>query len=538
MTSPEHDASPQRSATRAPIDRPVRFQFDDSMEIADGHCYNISIGGMYVNADVSRGKGSLVRFELGLDDEAAIRGLAEVVWVRADTGGGRGPGMGLKFRFLEQRDRQMIFKLVSQHIKDRLSQRQAEEVVPEGVSPLDRIAPPAATDPPIADGSPAFGAPTVAVPPLEEPPEAVDFGFGTTSPDVEGSEPGVQGSLFDAPAKVPTFTDPPTFSSAPTSFAPPEPSFAPAEPPAEDPGPVSGAPSAFESPATEDSVRGTGAGLLPEVDDMLADGGGVDTAAVVDAMDGTSTGAGVSDQTLDAFDAAEAAGLPDGHYPGDDGAHFGHRPKSRRSGLVLALAATVLALAAGGYALWSSGVLVGAESADTESAAATASLDDAAQASESGDDAAPEPDGPAPADTGVDAGARDTQTAAAVRGGGPQRTGGASAFRRVRGISWSQAAGGVRIRVDTDGDVPRRRIEHFRLDGAKPRHVVKLFGAARYDKGAVPADGALVTQVRTGWHRKPDGGELHVVLDLADSGVRVTGVEPASGGLDITVARP
>lgn len=130
----------QRSATRAPVDKPIRLQFDDSLEVDEGHCINISIGGLYVHTGEPRPAGTLVRFELELDDEQSIRGLGEVAWQqRTDA---QGKGVGIKFRFLEQRDRQMIFKLVSQHIKARLERendgvmasRHAEPRAPEAAA--------------------------------------------------------------------------------------------------------------------------------------------------------------------------------------------------------------------------------------------------------------------------------------------------------------------------------------------------------------------------------------------------------------------
>ena len=125
MTTPEHDMTNQRSATRAPVGRPIKLQFDDSLDRIEGHCRNISIGGMFILVDSTRPPGSLVRFELLLEDDTAIRGLGEVVWMRPKSETSRlEGGLGLKFRFLEQRDRQRIFKLVSRHIKDRLSRRE------------------------------------------------------------------------------------------------------------------------------------------------------------------------------------------------------------------------------------------------------------------------------------------------------------------------------------------------------------------------------------------------------------------------------
>ncbi len=131
MTTQDQDPTAQRSATRAPVGKAIKLQFDDSMDVVEGLCENISIGGMFIQVASTRPQGSLVRFELQLDDSTAVRGLGEVVWMRAKTAGpGRTAGIGIKFRFLEQRDRQLIFKMVSQHIKQRLASQQAGRPAP------------------------------------------------------------------------------------------------------------------------------------------------------------------------------------------------------------------------------------------------------------------------------------------------------------------------------------------------------------------------------------------------------------------------
>ncbi len=157
MTNQEQDSNPHRSATRAPIGRPIKLQFDDSMDLLEGRCENLSIGGMFIIGESSRPAGSLVRFELLLEDNTAVRGLGEIVWMRpGNEGAGRQSGMGLKFRFLEQRDRQMIFKLVSQHIKARLANQHAagaELPVAAAPPPAESPPPPASVDEPPAAGS-------------------------------------------------------------------------------------------------------------------------------------------------------------------------------------------------------------------------------------------------------------------------------------------------------------------------------------------------------------------------------------------------
>lgn len=160
----------------------VKLQYDGVAEVVDGICRNVSIGGMHIVTDSPRPQGSRVHFELGVADELDIRGIGEVVWMRAESAGpGREPGMGVKFRFLEQRDRQIIFKIVSEHIKRRLEHKH-----PGAPAPPERPAP-AARRP--AAPEPAAPPPAIAAPPPEpdpstapEPPAAPDSFFSELPP--------------------------------------------------------------------------------------------------------------------------------------------------------------------------------------------------------------------------------------------------------------------------------------------------------------------------------------------------------------------
>lgn len=125
-------------------------------------CRNISIGGMLVGVEEPRAQGTLVRFDLEIEDGLSIRGLGEVIWMRPRNAE-REPEMGIKFRFLEQRDRQMILKLVSQHIKERLEKKHSTE---EAAPPTKAPSPPAGSPrvPPAAAASPAAALPGPSYP--------------------------------------------------------------------------------------------------------------------------------------------------------------------------------------------------------------------------------------------------------------------------------------------------------------------------------------------------------------------------------------
>ncbi len=203
-TNSKKDLAPQRSATRAPVGKTIKLQFDDSMDVVNGLCENISIGGMFIKVTDTRSQGSLVRFELQLDESTAVRGLGEVVWNR-NTGAaaGRDGGVGIKFRFLEQRDRQLIFKMVSQHIKDRLSKQQpAGGVEAPPVAPAHEPPPPVGKREPLgADFKEPEAAEVAALFDVEEEPptESAALPSATKAPDVPAAEAPFTEASFATP---------------------------------------------------------------------------------------------------------------------------------------------------------------------------------------------------------------------------------------------------------------------------------------------------------------------------------------------------
>lgn len=223
---------PRRAATRAPIGKKVRLQYDDSTEIVEGRCGNISIGGMYVSADDARPQGTLVRFELVLDDMQTVRGLGEVVWMRPESAGSvHAAGMGVKFRYLEQRDRQLIFKLVSQHIKERLTKPTAKSPPRPAPGPGPSLAPPPRIRglevPPSKDASavkPSAEAPTRPSPAPASEPQVPNPGpplagiVKATLPDLDDTAPSMKKS---APSAAPAAAGKsPRPASAPTAEKP------------------------------------------------------------------------------------------------------------------------------------------------------------------------------------------------------------------------------------------------------------------------------------------------------------------------------
>jgi uncharacterized protein (TIGR02266 family) len=99
----------------------------------------------------------------------------------------------------------------------------------------------------------------------------------------------------------------------------------------------------------------------------------------------------------------------------------------------------------------------------------------------------------------------------------------ASAIER---ITWEQTAGGTQVVLWGNGAISPAAYSHLRLGGNPPREVFKLSGMSRsHPSSRLVAGTRELLQVRTGYHPKPGGGELHVVLDLAGPGVEVAQVQ-------------
>ena len=539
MTRVKQDESRRRSATRAPVDRPIKLQFDDSMEVIEGLCSNVSIGGMFILFDNSRPPGSLVRFELEVPGNNAIRGLGEVVWTRAKSDlGGPEAGFGLKFRFLEQRDRQMIFKLVSQHIKERLTRSQPAE--PEGRE-TDPIGPSTTTAP--ADGRPdARTAPSIAVPPAPEAP--------SSPPSAAPATPASRRSTVDTSLRreaerdqplPPTATDvdldpavgetpiyelgleAPPMSPEPSLIAPPEAAEADpaAAPPASNAEAFSdpGAPAAQEWSTGAHLLDGAaeeGGGraarrefpILPVIVVLLAAGlagfylfqdeirGRSSEPDLPEAGQQAAAPAGQRD-TAAPDDSSVTTGLPPAAAPPLSGR--GDTPSAEPSDTSAAPPAAPLAVPP-----------AVPPTRAAQPPPTRAAQPPPARAVQPPPDKVPEPDKPAET----------------------------SSFSRLQDVSWSEVPGGMRIVLTADGAIPTGRYNYFRLEGDPPREVLRLIGVEKsFDKRNIPVGGSAVRQIRTGFHHKNGRDEIHVVIDLTGPQWRLTEVRNLGPRLELVLGR-
>jgi len=116
---------------------------------------------------------------------------------------------------------------------------------------------------------------------------------------------------------------------------------------------------------------------------------------------------------------------------------------------------------------------------------------------------------------------------------------GAAPATRVTDITWDTAGGGTVVTLGGDGAFESGRYRWFEMRGENPRVLVRLAGIeASYPRTSIDVGSEELTAIRVGFHQKPDGSELHVVLDLARPDVRVESVSPENGALVVRLSLP
>jgi len=111
------------------------------------------------------------------------------------------------------------------------------------------------------------------------------------------------------------------------------------------------------------------------------------------------------------------------------------------------------------------------------------------------------------------------------------------ALTALEKVTFEQAFGGTDIVLQGNGTIRPEAYDESRM-GDPPRELIRLFGIARaYPVAKVAVGTSEVKQVRMGFHEKPGGNELHVVIDLAGPGVKVTRIEAKDNQLRIHLQR-
>lgn len=109
---------------------------------------------------------------------------------------------------------------------------------------------------------------------------------------------------------------------------------------------------------------------------------------------------------------------------------------------------------------------------------------------------------------------------------------------RLRDISWQPEPGGLAITLQGDGVFEPGRFNRLRLE-SWPRELVRLTGIARaFPRSQIPVGTPEVEQIRIGYHRRPEGNQLHVVIDLASPEVTLERMEKEDNRLILHLVRP
>jgi len=107
-----------RDSRRVPLETRVQFKFDRFTGFISEFSANISPGGMFIRTRAPQPPGTVLDLEFRLGDGfELIKGTGEVVWNRTeDEGTDRPAGMGLRFLELSQGSKDLIYRIVDQHV--------------------------------------------------------------------------------------------------------------------------------------------------------------------------------------------------------------------------------------------------------------------------------------------------------------------------------------------------------------------------------------------------------------------------------------
>ncbi len=411
-----------RDSRRVPLETRVQFKFDRFSGFISEYSANISPGGLFLRTQEPQPPGTVLDLEFRLGDGyELIRGRGEVIWVRAeDEGTARPAGMGIRFLELSEGSRELIYRIVDEHVL-------------QGGTPFDVTQQP--PDP---------------VPPVSEVPEA-------------GPPPFPE--LFDRPAA---------------------------------PGPGEPEP-------------------VP------------DAASWLPALDEPAPGPPPSAEPFPELLAKPAPPAPSPMFATSFGSASVQRPPRRL--WPWALLAVVLALAGSAFLLrgriaeWT-GLGAAEEPPPVRSSTARP---------------APAPVSPPATRLPPAAGAGPRETSPPVSP--PPAPPPASApqgpvLTRLDRVTSERTAGGTDVLLWGNGEIPPESYKRSRLEGNPPRELIRLAGV----RGTQPQTRVVVgtpevLQVRTGYHPEAGNGELHVVLDLANPTVTVTGIEQEPHRLRIHLRR-
>jgi molecular chaperone DnaK len=453
-----------RDSHRVPLATRVQLSFERFTGFISEYSSNISPGGMFIRTRDPKPPGTVVTFELRLGDGyELISGRGQVIWNRqADEAVNRPAGMGIRFLDLAPGSRELIYRMVDQHIQDGGTPFDLAPPVPEAQPPQPGAAPsPAPASPP---------APSPAMPPKPAPaPVQPATAAPAASQPIAPADTATPGSRPVAPVAPPSSTAAPALPAppAPTPPAPgptavpwPEPvrAAAPAPPPA--------------AAAIPENAPAAPAARVPAVRWRAVRWAGL--AALV----GLAVLAFLSQDRLLNWALRRDATSGPPPIP-----VRGNLPPARRA---------AASPASGPSEAPPAGAAAAPEVRPAAVAAGPAAPAPAATAT------LPPPASPPPAPVPAD---------------------------RLERITWQQGATGTEVVLEGNGSFSRQSYVHLRIDGEPPRELVRLAGIRWPFAERLTVGTRQVRQVRTGLHSSPGRSELHVVLDLTGAGVEITSID-------------
>ena len=156
-----------RDSRRVPLETRVQFKFDRFDGFISEYSANISPGGLFLRTRVPQPPGTVLDFEFRLGDGfELIRGRGEVVWNRLeDEGAARPAGMGLRFLSLGEGSKELIYRIVDQHVLQGGTPFDVTQRPPDSV-PLPPPAPMTSPPPPPPPASEPGNTATLSAPVL------------------------------------------------------------------------------------------------------------------------------------------------------------------------------------------------------------------------------------------------------------------------------------------------------------------------------------------------------------------------------------
>lgn len=474
-----------RDSRRVPLETRVQFKFDRFDGFISEYSANISPGGLFLRTRAPQPPGTVLDFEFRLGDGfELIRGRGEVVWNRLeDEGPTRPAGMGLRFQELSEGSKDLIYRIVDQHVLQGgtpfdVTQRPPDPVPlsapPPGAAPWPRPAPLTSKD--------VFDLPP---PPAPTTPEASSW-----LPSIDEGPGGLGASQVGEPFPELFPETPP----APTPDAPPM--FAPTF--------------GHAGAASARPPRRTLPWILLAAGVLLAAG----LFLLRDRVMGW-VGLGGEDEIAQATPPQArpkkprriAAGTP----PGAPAA--APEPSAAPPAATAPASPPPLATAGG--------------TPQTSTAPPAAAPAAQAPAPKAPPVAAPSP-APAPA---APAAGKKAPFPAVPEDNGPPLT-------ALEKITFEVAGGGTDVILWGNGAIPASVYTQSRIEGNPPRELFRLSGIRQpFNKPRLVVGTPEVLQIRTGYHSGAHGNEVHVVLDLANPSVKVTQVEAGPQRLRIHLQR-